>query len=99
MRSHYIYIAPAIHLCVSLYATVGFYFEHAPEHPIWVLNVLTFLDFPVSIVGILLTWGPKFLAAAWMVIAGTLWWYFLSRCGRRYVRWLGSETGNPNVTQ
>lgn len=36
-------------------------------------------DFPVSMVADAL--GPRFsaLAAVWIVIAGTLWWYLLSR--------------------
>jgi len=82
-RGPHVYLLPAIHLLVSLYATVGFYLEDTPAHPVRVWNALTFVDFPVSIVGILLTWGPRWVALAWMVVAGTFWWYFLSLCVRK----------------
>lgn len=97
MRRRYVYITPAIHLVASLYAAIGFYVGDAPTHVVRMWNALTFADFPVSVIGILLTWGQKWLAMAWMVVAGTLWWYFLSLCVRKYVLWVASEKNEPDM--
>jgi len=43
---------------------------------LWV--VLNIVDFPISVVTIALAWRYGVLAGAWIVIVGTLWWYFLS---------------------
>jgi hypothetical protein len=43
-------------------------------------SVLTVADFPLSIVTMMLAYSQhsEFAAAAFQVVVGTLWWYFLS---------------------
>jgi hypothetical protein len=36
-------------------------------------------DFPISLVALALAWKYSALAAAWILVVGTLWWYLLSR--------------------
>jgi hypothetical protein len=47
-------------------------------------------DIPVSIPAYLFGWKYSALAVVWVFIAGTLWWYWLSRAANalftRYVR-------------
>jgi len=36
-------------------------------------------DLPFSLLGVALAWHYAFLAATWIVVVGSLWWYLLSR--------------------
>jgi hypothetical protein len=44
-----------------------------------VWTYLMLIDFPISLVTFALAWKHSVLAAAWLVVVGTLWWYLLSR--------------------
>lgn len=37
------------------------------------------IDLPVSLVAFGLAWKYSVLAAIWIVVVGTFWWYLLSR--------------------
>ena len=37
------------------------------------------VDLPLSIIAYLLAWKYGLLAAIWIFVVGTWWWYFLSR--------------------
>jgi hypothetical protein len=44
---------------------------------VWIYIMVA--DLPISFVAYGLAWQHGGLAATWIVVAGTLWWYFLSR--------------------
>jgi len=44
---------------------------------VWTFVMLA--DLPISLVAFGLAWKHGLLAAMWVVVAGTLWWYILSR--------------------
>jgi hypothetical protein len=41
-------------------------------------TIVTLIDLPFVTVGTLMLWRYPLLAYIWIVVAGTLWWYFLS---------------------
>jgi hypothetical protein len=74
----WIYFLPILHFCACLMSTLR-YFVPGLEYLIVIWDFVMHADFPVSLVAFAL--APKFaaLAAVWIVVAGTLWWYLLSR--------------------
>jgi hypothetical protein len=50
---------------------------------VWMIVML--VDLPVSVVAYGLAWKYGVLAALWVFVAGTAWWYFLSRSIERLV--------------
>lgn len=42
-------------------------------------EIVMLADLPLSIVAYLLAWKYGLLAAIWIFVVGTCWWYFLSR--------------------
>jgi hypothetical protein len=77
-RAVFIYTLPGIHLCVSLFATIGYYAQHAPRLAGQAWDILAVIDFPISFVALVLAWQHGILADIWVIVAGTLWWYCLS---------------------
>jgi hypothetical protein len=53
-----------------------------------VQSFIILADFPVSLVVFALAWHHAVLATIWLVVAGTLWWYLLSRLLELAVQWL-----------
>jgi hypothetical protein len=53
------------------------------------------VDFPLSLVTLALAWKYSVLAAVWMVVVGTLWWYLLSRGAELVVRKLKGDREEP----
>ena len=55
------------------------YFVPSLQYLVVIWEFVMHADFPISMVAYALT--PRYtpLAAIWIVIAGTLWWYLLSR--------------------
>jgi hypothetical protein len=43
-------------------------------------------DLPVSLVAYALGWKYPLLANLWIIVVGTLWWYFLSYVANRVFR-------------
>lgn len=41
-------------------------------------TIVTLIDLPFVTVGTFMLWRYPLLANIWIVVAGTLWWYFLS---------------------
>jgi hypothetical protein len=74
----WIYFLPILHFCACLMSTLR-YFVPGLQYLIVIWEFVMHADFPVSLVAYALT--PKYapLAAIWVVAAGTLWWYVLSR--------------------
>src|SRR5271170_8468514 len=74
----WIYFLPILHFCACLMSTLR-YFVPGLQYLVIIWEFVLHADFPVSLVAYALT--PRYapLAAIWIVVAGTLWWYLLSR--------------------
>ena len=84
LSKHWVFILPAIHLCTCLVFLFGFIVRvPAVQYVaarVWEFTLLA--DLPISLVAIGLAWHYGLLATMWIVIVGTLWWYFLSWSAR-----------------
>ena len=80
----WIYFLPILHFCACLMSTLRF-FVPGLQYLSVMWDFVVRVDFPISLVADRLT--PKFapLAAIWIVVAGTLWWYFISRAAETLV--------------
>ncbi len=89
----WIYFLPILHFCTCLMSTLR-YFVPGLQYLSVMWNFVVRADFPLSLVADALT--PKFtpLAAVWIVVAGTLWWYLISRAAEVIVMRL-----KPNRTK
>ena len=79
-HNRWIYFLPILHLCVCLISMVGYLVPRLQYLGIaWTGIMLA--DFPISAVALALAlaWKYSALAAAWILVVGTLWWYLLSR--------------------
>src|SRR5271168_3064948 len=78
-KQSWIYFLPGLHLCACLFSMVGLVIP-----PLQFLgryfSFLLIADLPVSILTIALLWRYSTFAWVWILVAGTLWWYLLSRC-------------------
>jgi hypothetical protein len=74
----WVYFLPILHFCACLMSTLR-YFVPGLQYLSVMWDFVVRLDFPISLVAQALT--PTFapLAAIWIVAAGTLWWYLISR--------------------
>jgi hypothetical protein len=74
----WVYFLPILYFCACLMSTLR-YFVPGLQYLSVMWDFVVRLDFPISLVAIALT--PKFapLAAIWIVVVGTLWWYLISR--------------------
>jgi hypothetical protein len=86
----WIYFLPILHFCACLMSTLR-YFVPGLQYLVVVWDFVMHADFPVSIVAYALT--PQFpaLAAIWIVVAGTLWWYLLSRAAESLLNKFGQS--------
>jgi hypothetical protein len=84
-HTRWVYALPMAHLCTCLIGIAG---TLAPRVSVlaFAWSLVFFVDFPISIVPLILAWKFPFLAALWLLVAGTLWWYLLSLGVRRLVR-------------
>jgi hypothetical protein len=74
----WIYFLPILHFCACLMSTLR-YFVPGLQYLVVIWDFVMHADFPISLLVHALT--PKYapLVAIWIVVAGTLWWYLLSR--------------------
>jgi hypothetical protein len=77
-RFPHAYLLPIIHLSLCLIGMIGYVI------PAWsysgvVLEFVGLADMPVSFVGYILSFHHDTLASAWLLVAGTAWWYLLSK--------------------
>jgi hypothetical protein len=74
----WVYFLPILHFCACLMSTLR-YFVPGLQYLVVIWDFVMHADFPVSLLAYALT--PKYapLAAIWIVVVGTLWWYLLSR--------------------
>jgi len=76
----WVYFLPILHFCACLMSTLR-YFVPGLQYLSVMWDFVVRVDFPVSLVAYALT--PQFapIAAIWVLVVGTLWWYLLSRAG------------------
>jgi hypothetical protein len=74
----WIYFLPILHFCACLMSTLRF-FVPGLQYLSVMWDFVVSADFPISLVADAL--GPHYsaVAAIWVVVAGTLWWYLISR--------------------
>jgi len=87
-HGYWVYVLPIFHVFICLISYIGL---AIPLQHLGILFSLVLLaDLPVSIVAYGLAWKYSVLAYLWTLVAGTLWWYLLSRCAEalfiRFVR-------------
>jgi hypothetical protein len=77
-RARWVYFLPILHLCACFTSLIGFVI---PRLQYWGIawTFILILDFPISLVSYVLAWKNGALAAIWIFLAGTYWWYLLSR--------------------
>jgi hypothetical protein len=73
----WIYFLPILHFCACLMSTLR-YFVPGLQYLVIIWEFVLHADFPVSLVAYALAPKHAPLAAIWIVVAGTLWWYLLS---------------------
>jgi hypothetical protein len=69
---------PIFHLCVCLISFAGILLSRLPTFAIIFWYVMM-ADLPISLPAFLVAWESQVLAATWVCVAGTFWWYFLGR--------------------
>jgi len=74
----WIYFVPILHFCACLMSTLR-YFVPGLQYLVVIWEFVLHADFPVSLVAYALEPHSGALAAIWIVVAGTLWWYLMSR--------------------
>jgi ABC-type uncharacterized transport system permease subunit len=74
----WIYFLPILHFCACLMSTLR-YFVPGLQYLVVIWDFVMRADFPISLLAYALTPTYAPLAAIWIVLAGTLWWYLLSR--------------------
>jgi hypothetical protein len=79
-RAHpdWIYFLPILHFCACLMSTLR-YFVPGLQYLSVMWEFVVRADFPLSLAARALAPNYALLAAVWIVVAGTLWWYLLSR--------------------
>jgi hypothetical protein len=87
--TRWVYVPPSVHLCACLIGYIGLLIPSLQYFGILFTFVLI-ADLPISIPAYIFGWRYSALAALWVFVAGTLWWYWLSRAANalfsRYAR-------------
>jgi len=74
----WVYVLPSLHLFACLASYVGLLIPSLQRLGI-LFSFLMLADLPVSIPAYALAWKYSTLAAIWIFVAGTFWWYLLGR--------------------
>ncbi len=83
MRMRWVHIVPLVHLLVC-FSALSAYILPALQSLGILFTVLVVADFPIFGVYIAMAVGNHGAAAiVWLVVAGTLWWYFLCRVAEK----------------
>lgn len=93
-RTRWIYFLPALHLFACLISLVGYVIPSLQYLGI-VWTYIMLADFPISAVALAAVWKHGAIAAAWILVVGTLWWYLLSRGAEFVVRRLKARREAP----
>jgi hypothetical protein len=80
----WVYFVPVIHFLICLSALSGYVVSGL--QPLGILfTFIDIVDLPISLVYIALAWNYGVLAAIWLVVVGTLWWYLLCRTAEKWI--------------
>jgi hypothetical protein len=79
-RSRWVYFLPTVHLFACMVSFIGLVIPTIQYVGI-LFSLILIADLPVSIVSYALAWKYGALGTIWIFVAGTLWWYLLSRVG------------------
>ena len=75
----WVYLLPALHLGACFFALLTYLLPPGLQFLAIVWTYIMLADLPVSFLAYLLAWQYGGLAMIWILVAGTLWWYLLSR--------------------
>jgi hypothetical protein len=85
---------PLIHFLICLTAMLGFLMPQLQFLGILIVFA-NIADFPISLGAFALSFHHDALAWSWMLVVGTLWWYFLARAAQfLHHRFLGRTSVN-----
>jgi hypothetical protein len=76
--SRWVYLLPSLHLSACLTSYLGLLLPSL-QHLGILFTFVLLADLPISLPGYFLGWKYSALAVIWIYVAGTLWWYLLSR--------------------
>ncbi len=82
-RFRWVYFPPLFHLSLCSLVVLGLTVPDL-KSSVTTWNFLMLADLPISLVAFALAWNHSSLAAVWIAVAGTLWWYLLA-CGVDFV--------------
>jgi hypothetical protein len=89
-HSPWVYVLPSLHLCGCLMLPLGYLAHLANPQMDYIFGMawglFGLVDLPLSLVAYMLAWKYSLLAATWIFVVGTWWWYFLSRAIESGVR-------------
>jgi hypothetical protein len=77
-QSRWIYLLPTLHLCACLVSFIGFVIPSLQYVGI-LFTFIVVADLPISAPYYALAWKYGGLGVIWIFVAGTVWWYLLSR--------------------
>jgi riboflavin transporter FmnP len=92
-QSRWVYFLPAVHVCALLLSMIGHVIPSLQYLGIIWLSIML-VDLPVSALAYALAWGHGAIAAVWVVLVGTFWWYLVSAAVATLV---GKIRGRPSV--
>ncbi len=74
----WVYVLPALHLLVCAVLLFGSYvLGWSTAGLLW--GFLVLLDLPASLPYYFAAWSHGTMAALWIIVVGTIWWYLVSR--------------------
>src|SRR5260370_24857596 len=76
--SRWVYVLPSLHLFACLTSYVGLLIPSL-QHLGILFSFVMLADLPISLLAYGLAWKYSALAVIWIFVAGTFWWYLLSR--------------------
>jgi hypothetical protein len=74
----WVYLLPTLHLGACLVSFIGLVIPGLQYAGILITFILA-ADLPISVPAYALAWKHGVLAVIWIFVAGTSWWYLLSR--------------------
>jgi hypothetical protein len=95
-RWRWVYFLPIVHFFVS---STSLWLAQIPGLNFvafaWTLTMM--VDLPVSLVSYFAGWKYPGVAVAWVIVAGTLWWYLLSRTAEVLFHLVARRDGAPSI--
>lgn len=83
-HKRWVYFLPLLHFCACIGSYIGLVIPNLQFLGIaWSFIMLA--DLPISVPAYALAFHSTLLAALWILVAGTLWWYLLS-CAVEHLR-------------